>query len=77
MRYRGIRVGKVSVTFVSIRTTTAISGHHLLNDNVPLTTGTVGKLNYQGVTGLAHILLLETTADASPLGNDESPPRAR
>ena len=57
VRYRGIRVGKVS-------------------DNVPLTTGTVAKLNYQGVTGLAHILLLETGKDASPLEpNDESPPR--
>jgi phospholipid/cholesterol/gamma-HCH transport system substrate-binding protein len=43
---------------------------------VPLTTGTVAKLTYQGVTGLAHILLLETGKDSQPLQpNDEDPPR--
>ena len=35
---------------------------------VPLTLGTVAKLNYQGVTGLAHILLLETGNTSMEIG---------
>jgi phospholipid/cholesterol/gamma-HCH transport system substrate-binding protein len=76
VRYRGIRVGKVSDirldpedysnTLVSIE----------IRDDVPLTTGTVAKLNYQGLTGLAHILLLESGKDTQPLPpNDAEPPR--
>src|SRR6185369_2970928 len=76
VRYRGIRVGKVSDIrldpddFSNILITISVS------EDVPLTRGTVAKLNYQGVTGLAHILLLETGKDQAPLEpNDEKPPR--
>lgn len=76
VRYRGIRVGKVSEIrldpddYSNILITIAIA------DDVPLTTGTVAKLTYQGVTGLAHILLLETGKDNQPLKpNDDDPPR--
>lgn len=67
VRYRGIRVGKVSDirldpddfsnTLVSIE----------ISNDVPLTTGTVARLNYQGITGLSHILLLESGKDNQPL----------
>lgn len=76
VRYRGIRVGKVSYIrldpddYANILVTISVS------EDVPLTKGTVAKLNYQGVTGLAHILLLETGKDKEPLEpNDEKPPR--
>lgn len=76
VRYRGIRVGKVSDIrldpddYANILVTISVS------EDVPLTKGTVAKLNYQGVTGLAHILLLETGKDNTPLeANDEKPPR--
>ena len=76
VRYRGIRVGKVSDIRLDPDDYSNILVTISVNDNVPLTTGTVAKLNYQGVTGLAHILLLETGKDTSPLEpNDESPPR--
>jgi phospholipid/cholesterol/gamma-HCH transport system substrate-binding protein len=76
VRYRGIRVGKVSDIRLDPDDYSNILVTISVSDNVPLTTGTVAKLNYQGVTGLAHILLLETGKDASPLEpNDESPPR--
>jgi phospholipid/cholesterol/gamma-HCH transport system substrate-binding protein len=76
VRYRGIRVGKVS----EIRLDPEDSGNTLvtiqIRDDVPLTTGTVAKLNYQGVTGLAHILLMESGKDTQPLEpNDSAPPR--
>ncbi|HLO63817.1 MAG TPA: MlaD family protein, partial [Azonexus sp.] len=76
VRYRGIRVGKVSDIRLDPDDYSNILVTISVNENVPLTTGTVAKLNYQGVTGLAHILLLETGKDSTPLEpNDESPPR--
>ena len=76
VRYRGIRVGKVS----DIRLDPEDYSNTLvtieIRDDVPLTTGTVAKLNYQGITGLAHILLLESSKDNQPLKpNDAEPPR--
>jgi phospholipid/cholesterol/gamma-HCH transport system substrate-binding protein len=76
VRYRGIRVGKVSDIRLDPEDYSNILVTISVNDDVPLTRGTVAKLNYQGVTGLAHILLLETGKDNEPLvPNDEQPPR--
>src|SRR5574343_14995 len=76
VRYRGIRVGKVSDIRLDPEDYTNILITILVNDDVPLTQGTVAKLNYQGVTGLANILLLETGKLTAPLEpNDANPPR--
>lgn len=76
VRYRGIRVGKVSDVRIDPDDSANILVTISIRDDVPLTRGTVAKLNYQGVTGLAHILLLETGKDAERLqANSESPPR--
>lgn len=76
VRYRGIRVGKVSDIRLDPEDYSNILVTISVNDDVPLTRGTVAKLNYQGVTGLAHILLLETGKDNEPLvPNDDQPPR--
>ncbi|MBS1130456.1 MAG: Mammalian cell entry related protein [Proteobacteria bacterium] len=70
VRYRGIRVGKVSDIRLDPDDYSNILITISVNEDVPLTTGTVAKLNYQGVTGLAHILLLETGKDMAPLEPD-------
>lgn len=76
VRYRGIRVGKVSDIRLDPDDYTNILVTISVNEDVPLTHGTVAKLNYQGVTGLAHILLLETGKNVEPLVPDDSrPPR--
>lgn len=76
VRYRGIRVGKVSDIRLDPDDYSNILITISVNEDVPLTRGTVAKLNYQGVTGLAHILLLETGKDMEPLEpNDDKPPR--
>lgn len=76
VRYRGIRVGKVSDIRLDPDDISNILVTISVSEDVPLTTGTVAKLNYQGVTGLAHILLLETGKDVTPLApNDDFPPR--
>jgi phospholipid/cholesterol/gamma-HCH transport system substrate-binding protein len=76
VRYRGIRVGKVSDIRLDPDDFSNILVTISINADVPLTRGTIARLNYQGVTGLAHILLLETGKDREPLEpNDETPPR--
>jgi phospholipid/cholesterol/gamma-HCH transport system substrate-binding protein len=76
VRYRGIRVGKVSDIRLDPDDYSNILVTISVNEDVPLTRGTVAKLNYQGVTGLAHILLLETGKDLEPLAPDDAnPPR--
>lgn len=76
VRYRGIRVGKVSDVRIDPEDTANILVTISIRDDVPLTKGTVAKLNYQGVTGLAHILLLETGKDLERLQpNETNPPR--
>lgn len=76
VRYRGIRVGKVSDIRLDPDDYSNILVTISVNEDVPLTTGTVAKLNYQGVTGLAHILLLETGKDMAPLEpNGDNLPR--
>ena len=76
VRYRGIRVGKVSDIRLDPDDYSNILITISINDDVPLTLGTVAKLNYQGVTGLAHILLLETGKEKERLEpNDDKPPR--
>ena len=76
VRYRGIRVGKVSDIRLDPDDYSNILITISVNEDVPLTLGTVAKLNYQGVTGLAHILLLETGKEIGRLDpNDDNPPR--
>lgn len=76
VRYRGIRVGKVSDIRLDPDDYSNILITISIRDDVPLTRGTVAKLTYQGVTGLAHILLLETGKDREPLEpNDDKPPQ--
>lgn len=74
VRYRGIRVGKVSDIRLDPDDYSNILVTISVREDVPLTKGTVAKLNYQGVTGLAHILLLETGKDKAPLEPDDDKP---
>jgi len=67
VRYRGVRVGRVEAinfdpddmrtTLIRIR----------IRKGIPMTQGTVAKLGFQGVTGIAHVQLEETGKDALPL----------
>lgn len=67
VRYRGIRVGRVeSIDFDRAdprRTLIALS----IRKDVPITRGTTARLAYQGITGLAHVLLEDSGKDSAPL----------
>ena len=51
VRYRGIRVGKVSEIHLDPEDSSNTLVTIQIRDDVPLTTGTVAKLNYQGIPG--------------------------
>ena len=67
VRYRGVRVGRVEGidldpddmrnTLIRIR----------IRKEIPVTQGTVAKLGFQGITGIAHVLLEETGKNPSLL----------
>ncbi len=67
VRYRGIQVGKVQsirldpgdvrTTLITIR----------VRSDIPITRGTSARLGYQGVTGIAHVLLEDAGKDERPL----------
>jgi len=67
VRYRGINAGKVQ----EIRLDPADQRNILIRVSVgaslPLTKATTAELNYQGVTGLAHVLLEDNGSSREPL----------
>lgn len=67
VRYRGIRVGKVEDIHLSKDEPGNILIRIRINDEVPVTKGTAAKLGYQGVTGLAFVLLEDEGEDRTPL----------
>ena len=67
VRYRGIRVGKVVDIDLDDQDAQKILIRIEIEQDVPMTKGTVAKLGQQGVTGIAHIQLEETGRDMKPL----------
>ena len=76
VRYRGIRVGKVSDIRLDHQDVRNILITIQVSRDVPVTKGTIAKLGFQGITGIAHILLEETGRDSTPLPDTPgAPPR--
>ena len=71
VRYRGVRVGKVE----SIELDPDDVSNTLIRINIrktiPITQGTTAKLGFQGVTGIAHVLLEESGKGAKPLASSD------
>ena len=66
VRYRGIQVGKVKAINLDPEDVRNILIAITISREVPVTRGTIAKLGYQGITGLAHVLLEETGKDTMP-----------
>lgn len=70
VRYRGIRVGKVRDIRLDPENPANILILAEVRRDIPLTRGTTARLAYQGVTGIAHVLLEDTGKDGTPLAGD-------
>ncbi|MEY2631755.1 MAG: hypothetical protein RIR00_409 [Pseudomonadota bacterium] len=75
VRYRGIQVGKVGEIRIDPHDVRNILITIQVAQDVPITLGTSAKLGYQGVTGLAHILLEDDGDDLRPAPVGEPPHR--
>ncbi len=75
VRYRGIRVGKVQAIELDPEDGQNILIRISVERAVPVTRGTTARLAYQGVTGIAHILLEDKGDDPTPLHDDGELPR--
>ncbi|MDA0190837.1 MAG: MlaD family protein [Proteobacteria bacterium] len=76
VRYRGIGVGKVQSIRLDPDDIRNILIRIRVDSEVPVTRGTTARLGYQGVTGIAHVLLEESGRDPAPLADGSGkPPR--
>lgn len=72
VRYRDIRVGKVEAIDLDPKDPRNTLIRISVKKNIPITRGTTSKLGYQGLTGLAHVLLEDSGKDATPLESSGS-----
>lgn len=76
VRFRGIRAGKVLDIDLDPKDPRNILIRINVEADMPVTKGTTAKLNSQGVTGLAYVLLEDTGENREPLkGKDGELPR--
>jgi phospholipid/cholesterol/gamma-HCH transport system substrate-binding protein len=75
VRYRGIQVGKVKDIRLSEQDPGEILIHIRVLKDVPITQKTRAQLAYQGVTGIAHILLVDDGNASPPLVATDGLPR--
>jgi phospholipid/cholesterol/gamma-HCH transport system substrate-binding protein len=76
VRFRGIRAGKVTDIELDPKDPRNILITISIDADLPVTKGTTAQLNYQGVTGLASILLEDKGDNPEPLASaDGEPPR--
>lgn len=67
VRYRGVRVGRVEAIDLDPNDVGTTLIRIRIKKNIPVTRGTTARLGYQGVTGIAHVLLEDSGKDALPL----------
>lgn len=76
VRFRGIRAGKVLDIDLDPKDPRNILIRVNVEADMPVTRGTTARLNYQGVTGLAYVLLEDAGESREPLvGEGGEPPR--
>lgn len=75
VRYRGIRVGRVESIQLNDKDARDILIRISISKDVPVTRGTTAKLGYQGLTGIAHVLLEDAGNNPEPLSGDKELPR--
>ena len=67
VRFRGVEVGKVEDIFIDPQDSKIILIRVVVDDAVPITRGTFAQLGYQGLTGIAYVVLDDDGSNPSPL----------
>lgn len=65
--FNGIKVGEVTALQVDVNRPSAVRALIKIDRAAPIKTDTVARLEYQGLTGVAHVQLTGGSGDASPL----------
>ena len=67
VRYRGVEVGKVEKVSLDQKDPRTVVIQVAVERSVPITHGTFAQIGYQGLTGLAYMLLDDDGSDPRPL----------
>ncbi len=67
VRFRGVEIGKVEDIFIDPQDSKIILIRVVLGDAVPITRGTFAQLGYQGLTGIAYVVLDDDGLNPAPL----------
>lgn len=67
VHFRGVEVGKVTEIALDGKDTSLILVRVLVDASLPITRGTFAQLDYQGLTGIAHVLLDDDQSDPALL----------
>ncbi len=67
VRFRGVEIGKVEDISLDSEDSQNILIRVVLDDSVPITRGTFAQLGYQGLTGIAFIVLDDDGSNPAPL----------
>lgn len=67
VRFRGVEIGKVERVFLDPQNPRNVLIHISVDDSIKITRGTFAQLGYQGVTGIAHVLLDDEGNDPAPI----------
>jgi len=67
VRFRGVDIGKVDDITLDPKDSKDILIRVLLDNSVPITRGTFAQIGYQGLTGIAFLVLDDDGTDATPL----------
>ena len=67
VRFRGVEIGKVEDIFIDPQDSKIILIRVMLDDSVPITRGTFAQIGYQGLTGIAYVVLDDDGSNPAPL----------
>jgi len=67
VRFRGVEIGKVEKVFLDPQNPRNVLIHISVDHSIKITKGTFAQLGYQGVTGIAHVLLDDEGKDPEPI----------
>jgi phospholipid/cholesterol/gamma-HCH transport system substrate-binding protein len=67
VRFRGVEIGKVEKVFLDPQNPRNVLIRVSIDHSIKITKGTFAQLGYQGVTGIAHVLLDDEGNDPEPI----------